>query len=62
MPASFVRRPARVDVELAGRHTYGRTVIDFADRAKLGPNCDVVVAFDVTATRRAFIDALGALS
>jgi len=25
-----------VDVELAGRHTYGRTVIDFADRTKLG--------------------------
>jgi inosine-uridine nucleoside N-ribohydrolase len=36
-----------VDVELAGRHTYGRTVIDFADRTKLGFNCDVVVAFDV---------------
>jgi inosine-uridine nucleoside N-ribohydrolase len=54
--------PARVDVELAGRHTYGRTVIDFADRAKPGFNCDVVVAFDVEATRRAFVDALGMLS
>jgi inosine-uridine nucleoside N-ribohydrolase len=52
--------PARVDVELAGRHTYGRTVIDFGDRAKQGVNCDVVVAFDVAAARRAFIDALSA--
>ena len=50
--------PARVDVELAGRHTYGRTVIDFADRAKLGFNCDVAVAFDVAASRRAFVAAL----
>ena len=54
--------PARVDIELAGRHTYGRTVIDFADRAKLGFNCDVVVAFDVAATRSSFVAALSALS
>lgn len=61
--AGLVRTaPARVDVELAGRHTYGRTVIDFADRATLGSNCDVVVAFDVTAIRRAFVDALSNLS
>lgn len=54
--------PARVDIELAGRHTYGRTVIDFADRAKLGFNCDVAVAFDVAATRISFVAALSALS
>src|SRR5690606_3346991 len=37
--------PARVEVELAGRHTYGRTVIDFAGRS--GPaNADIVVELD----------------
>ena len=50
--------PARVDVELAGRHTYGRTVIDFAARSGLPPNCDVAIGYDVDATRRAFIDAV----
>ena len=49
--------PARVEVELAGRHTYGRTVVDFAGRSG-PPNCDVVVGFDVPATRRAFVDAV----
>src|ERR1700677_424986 len=53
--------PARVEIELAGKHTYGRTVVDFADRSPLGPNCQVVVEFDVAATRRAFIEAINAL-
>ncbi len=51
--------PARVEVELAGRHTYGRTVVDFAGRSG-PPNCDVVVGFDVPATRRAFVRAVAA--
>ena len=50
---------ARVDVELAGRHTYGRTVIDFAGKSGLPPNCDVVIGFDGPATRRAFVAAIG---
>ena len=49
--------PARVEVELAGRHTYGRTVVDFSGRSG-PPNCDVVVGFDVPATRRAFVGAV----
>jgi inosine-uridine nucleoside N-ribohydrolase len=49
---------ARVEVELAGRHTYGRTVIDFAGRGGLPPNCEVVVEYDVDATAFAFLDAL----
>ena len=53
--------PARVDIELAGLHTYGRTVIDFAGRSGLPPNCDVVIGYDVPATRRAFLDAIGSL-
>jgi inosine-uridine nucleoside N-ribohydrolase len=55
------RLPARVEIELAGRHTYGRTVVDFVGRSPLGPNCEVAGEFDVAATRRAFIDALAAL-
>ena len=53
--------PARVEVELAGRHTYGRTVVDFAGRSG-PPNCEVVVGFDVSATRRAFVGALAGSS
>lgn len=53
--------PAQVEVELAGRHTYGRTVIDLVGRSPLGSNCDVVVEFDVDATRRAFLNALAVL-
>ncbi len=49
---------ARVEVELAGRHTYGRTVIDFAGRTGLPPNCDVVVEYDAGATVSAFLSAL----
>ena len=56
------RMPARVDIELAGKHTYGRTVMDFAGRSALGPNCQIVVEFDVAASRRAFIEAISALN
>ena len=60
-PALVRRLPARVEIELAGKHAYGRTVVDFAGRSPLGPNCEVALEFDVAATRRAFIDALAAL-
>lgn len=53
---------ARVDIELAGRHTYGRTVVDFAGKSGQPPNCDVVVSFDVAATRNAFVEALRRLA
>ena len=54
--------PARVDVELAGRFTYGRTVMDFAGKSGLPPNCDVAIEFDVAATRRSFVRALARLA
>ena len=56
---SLVRTvPARVEIECTGRHTYGRSVVDFA-AGRSGPeNCNVVVGFDVAATRRAFVTAL----
>ncbi len=57
-PALARTVPARVDVELAGRHTYGRTVIDFAGRSDLPANCDVAIGFDVPATRAAFVAAV----
>jgi inosine-uridine nucleoside N-ribohydrolase len=60
-PALARRLPARVEIELAGTYTYGRTVVDFAGRSPFGPNCEVAVEFDVAATRRAFINALAAL-
>ena len=50
--------PARVDVELAGKFTYGRTNIDFAGRSGRPDNCEVVVGFDRNATRTAFVAAL----
>ena len=49
---------ARVEIELAGRHTYGRTVFDFACQEGLPPNCDVVVELDAEATLAAFVAAL----
>jgi inosine-uridine nucleoside N-ribohydrolase len=61
-PALARTMPARVDVELAGRFTYGRTVIDFAGKSGLPANCEVVVQFDVAATRQAFVHALARLS
>lgn len=54
--------PARVDVELAGRHTYGRTVIDFAGRTGQPNNCDVVIALDETRVHDALIAALAQLA
>ena len=48
--------PARVDIELAGRFTYGRSVVDFSGGRS--PNCDVVIALDVDRTRQAFLAAL----
>jgi inosine/uridine nucleosidase len=54
--------PARVDVETAGRFTYGRTVVDFGGKSGLPPNCDVVIAIDAARARAAFVDALTTLS
>ena len=61
-PAIARTLPARVDVELSGNLTYGRTVIDFYPKSGLAPNCDVVVEFDVGLTRRAFVCALDRVS
>lgn len=54
--------PARVDVELAGRHTYGRTVIDFAGKSGLPANAEVAISLDGPAVHRAFAAALARLA
>jgi inosine-uridine nucleoside N-ribohydrolase len=50
--------PARVDIELAGRFTYGRTVIDFAGRSALPANADIVVSLDEARVHQAFLGAI----
>jgi inosine-uridine nucleoside N-ribohydrolase len=53
---------ARVDVETAGRHTYGRTVVDFAGKSGAEPNADVVIEVDVEAIHDALVAAIGSLA
>lgn len=55
-------QPARVDVELAGRHTYGRTVVDFALRDDVQANVDVAIQLDRDRILFAFVDALTRLA
>jgi inosine-uridine nucleoside N-ribohydrolase len=55
-------QPARVDVELAGHHTYGRTVIDFGLRDGAVANVDVVTQLNCDQTINAFVDALTRLA
>lgn len=54
--------PARVDIELAGTHTYGRSVIDIAMRNGLPANADVVLSLHVARVEQSFIDALTRLA
>lgn len=54
--------PARVDIELAGKHTYGRSVVDVALRNGLPANADVVLGLDAKRVEQAFIDALTRLA
>jgi inosine-uridine nucleoside N-ribohydrolase len=51
-----------VDVETAGRHTYGRTVVDFAGKSGAEPNADVVIEVDVQAVHDALVAAIGILA
>lgn len=61
-PDLATRVRARVDVETAGRHTYGRTVVDFAGKSPEPANVDVVVAIDAQAVHRSFIRSLAQLA
>jgi inosine-uridine nucleoside N-ribohydrolase len=53
---------ARVDIELAGAFTYGRTVVDFAGRSGRPANCEVVVEIDAPRARAIFVETLVAAS
>ena len=55
-------QPARVDIELTGRHTYGRTVVDFGLRGDAVANVDVVTQLDCDRTLHTFVDALTRLA
>lgn len=46
--------PARIDMELAGRHTRGRTVVDL----RAAPNAAIVAGLDAEAVRRLCLDTL----
>lgn len=53
--------PARLEVELAGRFTYGRTVIDFAGRS--GPaNADIAIELDGDRIHASLVAALERLA
>ncbi|MFT4000483.1 MAG: nucleoside hydrolase [Rhizobium sp.] len=54
--------PARIDVELAGRFTYGRTVIDFAGRSELPNNVDVVVSLDEPAIHDLLVASIASVA
>jgi purine nucleosidase len=45
-PAWFTLQPARVDIELAGRHTRGMTVCEFRVPARAQPNARVAMQAD----------------
>ena len=50
--------PARVDIELAGAFSFGRTIVDFNGRSGRPPNCEVVVAIDAKRARAIFVQNL----
>ena len=49
---------ARVDVELSGLHTYGRTVVDFLLRDGSEANVDVAIAIDSQRLENSFITSI----
>jgi inosine-uridine nucleoside N-ribohydrolase len=60
-PALAETAPAHVAIELAGRWTYGRTVIDFAMR-NAPANAEIALDFDSARTHQDFIAAISRLA
>ena len=50
--------PARVEIELSGKFTYGRTVIDFACKTGKPANADIVIGLDSKRAHEALIEAI----
>jgi len=60
VPGAVTFRPARVDVELAGRHTRGMTVVESRVPRRAAANAEVATSVDVEAVRDALFSALAA--
>lgn len=52
----------RVDVETAGEHTYGRTVIDFGGKSPRPANARVVTSLDAAAVHTTFVHSVAQLA
>jgi purine nucleosidase len=59
-PGLFTLQPARVDIELIGRHTRGMTVCEFRVPAKAQPNAQVAMQADGAAVMSWVMDTLRA--
>ncbi|WP_209740145.1 nucleoside hydrolase [Aureimonas populi] len=57
-PQTVAFRPARLDVELAGRHTRGMTVVEWRVPRKAPANADIAVSPDAPRIRALILDAL----
>ncbi|GIS67325.1 MAG: hypothetical protein CM1200mP6_03930 [Anaerolineaceae bacterium] len=57
-PDLVTTEKARVDVELSGDHTYGRTVVDFLFRNGKEANVDVAISINNKELENAFLDAI----
>jgi len=60
VPGAVTFRPARIDVELAGRHTRGMTVVEARVPRRAAANAEVATDVDVEAVRAALFSALAA--
>jgi inosine-uridine nucleoside N-ribohydrolase len=61
-PDLVTTEKARLDVELSGNHTYGRTVIDFLFRAGKEANTDVAISIDRKRLEKAFLKSITKLN
>ena len=61
-PDLVTTEKARVDVELSGDHTYGRTVVDFLFRNGKEANVDVAISINSKELENAFLNSITNLS
>lgn len=60
VPGAVAFRPARIDVELTGRHTRGMTVVESRVPRRAAANAEVATSVDAEAVRDALLTALAA--
>ncbi len=61
-PDLVATEKARLDVELSGNHTYGRTVVDFLFRNGKEANIDIAISIDRKGLEKAFLTSITKLS